>query len=156
MIYIAYGSNLNKDQMAFRCPNATPLGKMYLPDYKLVFRGVADIIKKKGEFVPVGIWDVTDDCIKALDRYEGAPRLYQRVDIGMGFTYMMRHRDYAVPNNFYFEAIRTGYQDFDMYDDVAMEKLYEAYDEAAKMEEMDDDFNIHTHMERIDHHGDNK
>ena len=133
MIYIAYGSNLNKDQMDFRSPNATPLGKMYLPDYKLVFRGVADIIKKKGEFVPVGIWDVTDDCVKALDRYEGSPRLHQWVDVGMGFTYMMRHRDYAVPSDQYFEAISTGYQDFDMYDDVAIQKLNDAYDEAASM-----------------------
>ena len=139
MIYIAYGSNLNKEQMSFRCPNAKPLGKMYLPDYKLVFRGVADIIKKEGEFVPVGIWKVTDDCVKALDRYEGAPRLYQRVDIGMGFTYMMRHKDYAVPSDRYFESIRTGYQDFDMYDKVTIEKLYEAYDEATDMYHLDYD-----------------
>ncbi len=139
MIYIAYGSNLNKEQMSFRCPNATPLGKMYLPDYKLVFRGVADIIKKEGEFVPVGIWDVTDDCVKALDRYEGAPRLYQRVDVGVGFTYMMRHKDYAVPSDRYFESIRRGYQDFDMYDKVTIEKLYEAYDEATYMYDLDYD-----------------
>ena len=51
----------------------------------------------------------------------------------MGFTYMMRNRDYAVPSDQYFESISTGYQDFDMYDDVAIQKLNDAYDEAASM-----------------------
>ena len=46
---------------------------------------------------------------------------------------MMRHRDYAVPSDQYFESISTGYQDFDMYDDVAIQKLNDAYDEAASM-----------------------
>ena len=26
-IYIAYGSNMNKEQMAVRCPNAVPIGE---------------------------------------------------------------------------------------------------------------------------------
>ncbi len=38
-LYIAYGSNMNMQQMAMRCPKATPLGKYILEDYKLEFRG---------------------------------------------------------------------------------------------------------------------
>ena len=124
MIYIAYGSNLNKRQMSKRCPNATPLGKMYLPDYKLVFRGVADIEESKGDYVPVGLWSVTDYCIKALDRYEGVPRLYSRVYLeDIGFTYMMNSRDYySSPMLPYLESIEEGYNDFG-FGDTDLEKL---------------------------------
>ena len=37
--YIAYGSNLNLEQMAFRCPTAKVVGKSELKDYELLFRG---------------------------------------------------------------------------------------------------------------------
>ena len=38
-LYIAYGSNLNLPQMAFRCPTAEVVGKSELKDYGLLFRG---------------------------------------------------------------------------------------------------------------------
>ena len=56
MIYIAYGSNMNIEQMKRRCPKATPIGKGILKDYKLVFKGVADVIKSTGDEVPIAIW----------------------------------------------------------------------------------------------------
>ena len=36
--YFAYGSNLNFDQMAYRCPEATVVGTAKLDDYELAFR----------------------------------------------------------------------------------------------------------------------
>ena len=53
MLYIAYGSNMNRDQMSVRCPHAKPLGAYYLDGWRLVFRGVADIIKDKDARVPI-------------------------------------------------------------------------------------------------------
>ena len=47
-LYAAYGSNLNKIQMRKRCPRSTPICSMYLQDWRLVFKGVADLEKKKG------------------------------------------------------------------------------------------------------------
>ena len=41
MLYLAYGSNLNKRQMANRCPNAKALENHILTGYKLEFRRVA-------------------------------------------------------------------------------------------------------------------
>ena len=38
-LYAAYGSNINLDQMAFRCPNAKVVGTSEIKDYKLIFRG---------------------------------------------------------------------------------------------------------------------
>ena len=39
--YFAYGSNLDKQAMRFRCTSATPVGRGVLEGYKLVFRGGA-------------------------------------------------------------------------------------------------------------------
>ena len=52
-LYIAYGSNLNLEQMAFRCPTAKVVGKSELKDYELLFRGgrrgaVATVEPKQG------------------------------------------------------------------------------------------------------------
>ena len=32
--YIAYGSNMNIEQMSRRCPNAKPIGKTVLKNYR--------------------------------------------------------------------------------------------------------------------------
>ena len=45
-LYIAYGSNINLEQMAFRCPNSKVVGTRMIPDYELEFRGVATIVPK--------------------------------------------------------------------------------------------------------------
>ena len=37
MKYIAYGSNMVKAQMAFRCPGAKLIGTGYLPNHRLEF-----------------------------------------------------------------------------------------------------------------------
>ena len=75
---MAYGSNLNLANMATRCPDAKHLGSMYIPNWKLVFRHVADIVPSydKEDLLPVGVWEITKDCEKALDFYEGYPNLY--------------------------------------------------------------------------------
>ena len=44
-LYVAYGSNLNLEQMAGRAPKAQPLGAGYLKGWKLVFRRAVDIQK---------------------------------------------------------------------------------------------------------------
>ena len=50
----AYGSNLDVLQMQSRCPESTPVGSAYFPNWKLVFRGVADIVPEEGAMLPVG------------------------------------------------------------------------------------------------------
>ena len=37
--YIAYGSNLNVQQMRWRCPGARIIGTSELQDYRLLFKG---------------------------------------------------------------------------------------------------------------------
>ena len=88
-LYIAYGSNLNKDQMKLRCPNAEPLDKLILKGWKLVFKGVADIIKDEKSEVPIGIYKITERCERALDRYEGYPILYQKKYFSYNFFILL-------------------------------------------------------------------
>ena len=76
IFYIAYGSNLNKYQMQKRCPCAEPITKSYIEGYGLLFRSVATIIKEKESIMPCGIWRISEDCEKALDKYEGYPDMY--------------------------------------------------------------------------------
>ena len=78
MLYMAYGMNTNRDAMKVRCPKAKPLGGFYLPDTRLVFRGVADIVPDMDTICPVVLWEITHDCLRALDKLEGYPHLYNR------------------------------------------------------------------------------
>ena len=76
--YLAYGSNLNVHQMAWRCPGADVAGIATLHDYRLLFRGSGSgfyltIEPCIGSEVPVGVWSITEADEKALDRYEGYP-----------------------------------------------------------------------------------
>ena len=47
--YFAYGSNLNFEQMAYRCPEATVVGTAKLDGYELAFRrGFPDDFAQRG------------------------------------------------------------------------------------------------------------
>tara|TARA_B100001248_G_C27379202_1_gene456041 strand:- start:274 stop:714 length:441 start_codon:yes stop_codon:yes gene_type:complete len=117
MIYLAYGSNLNKHQMARRCPDAVPMGFIMLPNYRLVFKGVADMIPDPDTSCPVGLWRITDRCEAALDRYEGFPNLYRKEyfsnDDGHDFmAYVMNRDGLGLPPTQYYQGILEGYKDF--------------------------------------------
>ena len=133
-LYIAYGSNMNVGQMASRCPDARPIHGFILPDYKLVFRGEADIEPSRGSYLPVAMWAVTERCLVALDRYEGVcgglyRRHYFRDNIFHDrtvMTYMMTHRGISEPSRFYYDVIKEGYNDFGLDDKHLREALTEA------------------------------
>ena len=136
--YLAYGSNLNKKQMAFRCPGAEPIGAALIHDYELVFRrGFLTIEPKEGSFIPVGIWRITAENEKALDLYEGYPRFYRKEYFNIPFwmpnddganehclAYIMQD-GYPIqaPTNEYLTICRIGYKDFGI-DTAPLMKAY--------------------------------
>ena len=70
--YFAYGSNLNFEQMVYRCPEATVVGTAKLDGYELAFRrGYLTILPKEGATVEGLIWSITDHDEAQLDCYEG-------------------------------------------------------------------------------------
>ena len=97
-LYAAYGSNMNLEQMAHRCPYATVQGSAILHDYRLVFRGhsgsaVATVEPAEGCSVPILIWEITPRCEEALDRYEGWPTFYRQEEIVVEYTgHIAKHR----------------------------------------------------------------
>ena len=75
-LYVAYGSNLNKEQMKDRCPGAEFVGTGSIENYELQFKGSlhgahATIAPKEGSSVPVGMWTIKKRDESRLDMYEG-------------------------------------------------------------------------------------
>ena len=130
--YIAYGSNLNVEQMMRRCPGAKPIGTAMLEHNILYFRGSGSgyyltIEPKIGSKVPVAVWEVTPEDEEALDRYEGYPRFYFKYDYTLKvtlldekttkelrcFAYVMTEdRRVGLPTNYYLTTCMKGYRDF--------------------------------------------
>lgn len=123
-LYLAYGSNLNLEQMANRCPTARPVGSAILKDYQLLFRGghggsVATVEPCKGKTVPCLLWEITPADEVALDRYEGFPFLYRKETIKVkqgkklvdAMVYIMNgERPLGTPSCFYYSVILDGYK----------------------------------------------
>ena len=109
-LYMAYGSNLNKRQMSYRCPTARAVGSAMIYGHELVFRGVADIAKSNDSmYIPVGIWEIEPRDEHALDVYEGYPNLYGKVKIAGIMTYTMNRDNISKPSKHYFDTILEGY-----------------------------------------------
>ena len=144
-IYLAYGSNLNLEQMGVRCPEALVIGTTRLPDYHLIFKGshssgVATIEKKRGSSVPVLLWEITKKCEKALDRYEGFPHLYRKKHVRVQFennelvvmAYIMNEGPpIAVPNAYYYKTILEGYRDCGFNEEILNEAIDEMIEALA-------------------------
>ena len=123
--YIAYGSNLNLEQMSRRCPTAHVVGAATLHNWKLMFRGgshsaVATIERKIGSKVPVLVWKIQPRDEHSLDSYEGWPYLYRKETLRLtvhgrrvyAMAYIMNEkgRPYGIPSDYYFDTIWMGYK----------------------------------------------
>jgi hypothetical protein len=79
MLYFAYGSNLDPDQMRDRCPGHQPIGLAALRDHRLSFPrhsddwegGVGSPALAHGHDLWGYLYEITDPDKTALDRYEG-------------------------------------------------------------------------------------
>lgn len=143
--YIAYGSNLNIGQMARRCPTAEIVGKTFLRNWRLMFRGkntaVATVEKHDGSQVPVLIWRLQPGDERSLDMYEGYPHLYRkellRITVNRrrmsAMIYIMNvaHHPYDTPSQSYFETIRQGYEssgfDTGVLRQAVLDSVWETY-----------------------------
>ena len=130
--YLAYGSNLNVQQMCYRCPDATIFGTAEIPDYQLLFKGsmtgsYLTIEKKEGSTVPVAVWEVSERDELRLDAYEGYPNFYYKTDIQLtvkshitgrkkkldAFVYIMHEeRELGIPSRAYLQTCLIGYRHF--------------------------------------------
>jgi hypothetical protein len=126
-IYIAYGSNMDLNQMAFRCPDAKLIGTGVVNGYRLLYKGsltgaYATIERCVGRKVPVLVWEVSAADEARLDRYEGFPHFYYKRDLPIrmddgaqlrGMAYIMHeNRELGVPSAFYYNVLSRAYTKF--------------------------------------------
>ena len=123
--YIAYGSNLNLEQMRYRCPTAEVVGKSTLENYRLRFRGYsasafATVEPAEGHSVPVLVWKIKSSDEARLDRYEGAPSQYRKETLSVtvngetmnAMIYIMNERfPYNQPSKSYYQVILDSYME---------------------------------------------
>ena len=149
-LYFAYGSNINLQQMGYRCPGAEIFGPAVLEGYDLVFRGgsrrgsgVATVIPKEGSQGYGLLWQITSGNEKSLDIYEGYPSLYEKETLtvrtqgGKSFevmAYVMTDewmRAPAPPSLSYYNGIKEGFIDNDLPLKPLREALNQCYKEVA-------------------------
>jgi len=127
MYYFAYASNLNQKQMRERCPASKPMFTATLPNYKLVFLGwsrewrgsKASIRLFRGEKVLGAIYDVSEQCLRQLDKYESS---YDRLKVTVfnedgepiqAITYIKTDQsEETQPSVEYLSVIQQGYRDW--------------------------------------------
>ena len=87
VLYFAYGSNLDDDQMRSRCASARAEARAVLANYALAFGGfshrwdgaVASGVRAQGARVEGLLYRIEESDLRALDRCEGHPFAYERV-----------------------------------------------------------------------------
>ena len=133
MYYFAYASNLNKKQMAERCPDSKPKVTATLPNYKLVFAGwsrqwrggVASIKSLRGDRVRGAIYEISDQCLRRLDKHEGYPHTCNHLNVTVfseddepveAVTYIKSGQlEETQPSKEYLAVIQQGYRDWRLF-----------------------------------------
>ena len=147
-LYIAYGSNINLEQMAFRCPHSKVVGTSEIKDFELEFRGVATIVPKENASVPVLIWKLDERDLPILNRYEGWPRLYRQEKMEFelngktfeGMAYLMNRGTISPPSPRYYNTILQGYQENRLDESYLETALENSIYHEQLMEEIDEDY----------------
>lgn len=136
-LYVAYGSNLNFEQMKHRCSTAKMYGTGVIEGYELQFKGsptnaFATIEPKIGESVPVAVWEISPRDEKALDCYEGYPSHYFKQDVKVkleneevdAMVYIMNPKmTFGMPSQMYYQIVHEGYNDCDLNTDVLLKAV---------------------------------
>ena len=124
--YIAYGSNLSVEQMAYRCPDAKIAGQAVLAGWELLFRGCATIAPNLKKNTPVLVWEISERDEENLDLYEGYPNYYRKEDLNIellregaepemvtAMVYIMENDfGHRAPSRYYYKVLHDGYKAF--------------------------------------------
>jgi gamma-glutamylcyclotransferase (GGCT)/AIG2-like uncharacterized protein YtfP len=132
MYYFAYAGNLSRKQMKERCPDSKPVFRAVLPNYKLIFAGwsrqwrggTASIKPFQGDKIVGAVYEISEQCLSRLDRYEGYPATYNRTNVlvinedGEAFkavTYARKEQsEETAPSREYLATIQQGYRDWEI------------------------------------------
>jgi hypothetical protein len=118
-LYFAFGSNLDAEQMAERCPGSRAAFRARLADHRIAFThpsrrwggGAADIVPAPGECVWGLVWELADGQLEVMDGYElGYERALVRVHDAAGqphlaSTYRVRDKGEHRPTRLYLDKM---------------------------------------------------
>lgn len=170
-LYVAYGSNLNIEQMKYRCPTARLYGIGVIEDYELQFKGYptnayATIEPKDGSSVPVAVWEIQPEDEIALDRYEGYPSHYFKQDVPVkmdkgevnAMVYIMNLKmDFGMPSSHYYRVVHQGYNDCELNTDILLkavtdsaERFYSSAVQPSHQQDMFDDEDEYDEEEELE------
>lgn len=149
-LYIAYGSNINLEQMAYRCPHSKVVGTSEIKDFELEFRGVATIVPKENMKVPVLIWELDERDLSMLNRYEGYPSLYRQEKMSFelngrsceGMAYLMNRGAISPPGPQYYDTILQGYRENGLDESYLETALENSIYHEQLLEEIDEDYDF--------------
>lgn len=139
-LYIAYGSNLNRKQMEYRCPDAKLAGIGQLPNYRLEFRRVLTVVPSPGSSVPVAVWKISTSDEAHLDVYEGYPSCYGKESLHVDFSdgtgcsamaYVMTGGYLAPPSASYYKIVADGFRDCGLDEAALKQALKESCGKTA-------------------------
>ena len=133
MYYFAYASNLSRQQMAERCPEAKPKFIARLPHYKLVFAGWsrkwrgghATIRQSRGDVVMGALYEISERGLRLLDKHEDYPSSYDHLKVKVvtedgdfveAVTYIrVGQAEETKPSPEYLAIIQKGYKDWGLF-----------------------------------------
>lgn len=113
IIYFAYGSNMDLEQMKFRCRGGYEvLGIGKMQNWKIFInnRGYANISPQEESIVYGLMFNINSESLRLLDRYEGFPYLYTRKQLPTFFADdILKPLVYIDENNLEIGHPQTGY-----------------------------------------------
>ena len=141
LMYFAYGSNLNLQQMRERCPGARHIMRAVLPGYRLAFvwqskrwngGGVASVLPDPAASVPGLLYEMTEDDVARLHVWEGVPQAYtphavevvcSDVQAAPAYTYLHSRNTANPPAKGYFDIIWRGYRHFGLGEETLFQAV---------------------------------
>jgi len=116
--------------MRERCPDSKPMFTAILPNYKLVFvgwsrqwrGGVASIKPFRGERVRGAVYEVSEQCLRRLDRYESDYNRFKVTVLGEdsepieAITYIKAGQlEETRPSKEYLAVVQQGLRDWRLF-----------------------------------------
>ena len=119
--YFAYGSNMNQEQMAGRCPGSQLGALVRLTGWRYFIngRGYAGIEECPADQVLGCLWSLDDEHVASLDRYEGVEGNYyskETLEVELledgskvsALVYLSVNREYGIPTPRYQGVVVSG------------------------------------------------
>ncbi|MFC1730356.1 gamma-glutamylcyclotransferase family protein [candidate division KSB1 bacterium] len=140
LLYFAYGSNMNHQQMRDRCPEGKFMKRVLLKGYKFVYDGyskkragpVANVVESRGDVVYGGLFEISEKDLSELNNKEGYPKSYDIKKIEVkdeennfyeAIVYFRTGKQPGEPSELYRKIVIRGAEDCNLPSDYIMNYL---------------------------------